>query len=186
MMCDGSGWLNWSQQANLSRLNCAEYHRGLHSKFSSQSDFYSRTNWDPAVEQYMTGHFQERSNALEKEIEVQAKFVVCYFSPEFDSTRWLPLSHNSESESILAMAPAKSGTYVYTTGFTGLALRYNVRPTGHTWLIWHVDHECPLCLKQGRRNYCFLCGGTIWDHRKNFSGDRCGLPGPDTTDNPRG
>jgi hypothetical protein len=185
IICDGSGWLNWSQQANLSRLKRAEYHRGLHSRASSQSELYSRIHWDPAVDQYMAGHFQERSNALEKEIEVQSKFVLRYFSPEFDSTRWLPQIHNSESEAILAMAPTNNGTHVYTTGFTGLALRYNVRPTGQSWLIWRVDHECPLCLKQGRRTDCFFCGGTIWDHRKHFSGDRSGLPGQDTSDNPR-
>jgi hypothetical protein len=166
MICDGSRWLNWSQQANLLRLNRAEYHRGLHSRLSSQSESYSRIHWDPAIEQFMTGHFQERSNALEKEIEIQGQFVVRYFSPEFDSTRWLPMIHDCDSEAILAMAPAKNGTHVYTTGFIGLALRYNLRPARQNWLIWQVDHECPHCLKQGRRADCSFCRGTIWEHRK--------------------
>ena len=83
-MCDGSGWLNWSQQANLSRLKRAEHHRTVHSRLESKSEPPGRPYRDQAIEQFMNTHFREHSTAIEKEIEIQDKFVRRFFAPDFE------------------------------------------------------------------------------------------------------
>jgi len=175
MLCDGSGWRSWKDQANSLRLKRAEHHRSL-SRPESDSELYRRVGRNSDIEIFMIGHFRERSVSLRKETEIYAKFVDRYFSAEFDSSRWLTSVHDSDAEDILAMAPAKNGTHVYTTGCAALQLRYNVRSTGQSWLIWQVNHECPMCVRQGRRADCFFCGGTIWEQKLAHPGGNRSTP----------
>jgi len=180
--CGGSGWLSWKMQSALFLNKRTKTFRQKHS-LSSSDQRHNRPERNASLEEFMLRHSQDRSESLKQQADVQRKLVERYFNPERDWQRWLPSVHESETEEILSIIPAPSGKYVLTTGTGFWQLRYNVRPIEKNWLIWKVDHECPMCSESGRQENCFLCGGTIWERRKNFelgeSGDQS------TFDNPR-
>lgn len=180
--CSGSGWLNWKMQSALLLNRRSRTLRQQHSLTSSDQR-RSRTQRNASLEEFMFRHFGERSASLKQQAEVQRKFVERYFDPECDWQRWLPSVRESEAEEILSIIPAPTGKYVFTTGTGFLQLRYNIHPTEQSWLIWKVDSECPMCSESGRRESCFLCGGTIWEHRKHFERGESGDQPP--SDNPR-
>jgi hypothetical protein len=180
--CGGSEWLNWKMQSAMLLTRRSRTFRQQHCLVSSDQR-HSRPERNASLEEFMLRHFQERSASLKKETEVQREFVERYFNPECDWQRWLPSVHQSETEEILSMIPAPIGKYVFTTGTGFLQLRYNTYPTEQSWLIRKVDHECPMCSESGRRENCFFCGGTIWEHRKHF--DRGESGDQPRFDNPR-
>jgi hypothetical protein len=165
--CDGLGWPDWKTQSAKLLDRRSKSFRQRHSLTSSdQQNRQSQHNL--SLEEFMLRHSKDRSVSLKKQAVIQREFVQRYFSPECDWQRWLPSVHESETEEILSIISAPTGKYVFTTGTGFWQLRYNVQPNEQDWLIWKVDHECPMCSESGRQENCFLCGGTIWEHRKHF------------------
>jgi hypothetical protein len=49
----------------------------------------------------------------------------------------------------------------YSSGGRLHKRRYHLRAAGESWLICHVDHQCPVCLGQGDEG-CKGCKGQHW------------------------
>lgn len=160
--CGGTGWQSW--KALVKR--CEE--RALGSARSGQDEeLEGRPFRDPNIEHFMTDHFRERTEELKKEMKIHADYAKRFYSPECDWARWGASVQGSEAERIVNMVLFDTGAHVITRDFNiSRRLRYNLRPTGQSWLIWNVDSECPICHQQGRSTDCIWCGGTIWERKK--------------------
>jgi hypothetical protein len=119
----------------------------------------------------MADHFRERTAAWKKALDIHADYQKRFYSPECDWHRWKWTALGGEAERILTAVPVDAGFQVSTDGFHVFQLRYNLRPAGKSWMIWDVDLECGACYLRGRRDGCFLCGGTGWRVRKDQGGD---------------
>jgi len=161
----GAGWRNWKEPVALvwpKRVNQSP------DRIPDDEPKY-RMYHDPAIEQFIAGHFRERTATWKKQHETHGEYARRYFSPEFDWTRFLPSFRASSSEKILNVSQVDSEVRVFTTGLNyseGLKawrMRYRLRPTETNWLILEVDSECVLCCHMGWNPDCIMCGGTIWN-----------------------
>jgi hypothetical protein len=166
--CGGTGWLSWKEQSDW--LKRREHRAARTTRPSPDEELEACLIRDPAIEQFMTDHFRERTLSWKKEVEIYGDYVKCFYSPECDWTRWVVSVPRSEAERIVNVVLVDTGAQVITRDFDIFRLRYNLRPAGQSWLIWEVDSECPVCYHQGRRADCFWCGGTIWDRKKENGG----------------
>jgi len=104
---------------------------------------------------------------LKKEMKIHADYAKRFYSPECDWARWAVSVQGSQSEKLVNMVLADAGVNVITRGFNNShRLRYHLRATAQSWLIWNVDIECPVCYLRGSSADCFWCGGTIWERKK--------------------
>jgi hypothetical protein len=159
--CGGSGWQSWKQ---LVKRNEERAHGSAQSNPDEESE--GRLFRDPNIKHFMSDHFRERTEKLKKETEIHADYAERFYAPECDWARWAVSVQRSEAERIVNMVPVDTGVHVITRDFVkGQRLRYHLRPNGQSWLIWDVDSECPVCYREGRRAYCFFCGGTIWEYK---------------------
>jgi len=156
-ICGGTGWRVWKE---LKRE-----HFGVGKTNLAQM---ADREQDEAVENFMAQHFRERDASREKEFEVHAEYVKRFYSTKCDWTRWLP--YPQDVEAVVNVLAADGGRYVFTKPTSRPALRYDVRPSGKDWLIWHVAMECLVCFRRGRSDGCFWCGGTIWERKDSGSG----------------
>jgi hypothetical protein len=122
------------------------------------------------IEEFMAEHFRERTLVQKQELEILAAFARRFCDDECEWTRWGPSIRGGESERILKIAPSRGGVHIISSGFTGLRLRYHLRPRENSWLIQHVDPECLHCHRNGPSQNCFWCGGTIWERNGPNSG----------------
>jgi hypothetical protein len=166
--CGGTGWLSWTDRTEW--LKRQEQNAARPTRPSPDEESEGTLLRDPAIEQFMTDHFRDRTLAWKKETEIYGDHVKGFYSPECDWTRWVVSVQMSESERIVSAQPVGLGAQVITRDFNPLRMRYHLRPAGQSWLIWEVDTECPVCHLQGRRADCFWCGGTIWEHKKADGG----------------
>lgn len=133
---------------------------------------------DSAIEQFMIGHFRERTATWKREGEIHAEYAKRFYSPEYDSKRLIPSDEWSKAETIEKILRIETGAHVITSGLHNFRLRYELRPSGRSRLIWSVDRECPFCWQTGRKPDCIWCGGTIWERRRSPGGPpHGGLPG---------
>jgi hypothetical protein len=163
--CGGTGWRSWKEQ--LKRHEQRDVSSARHDPDKESEGSLLR---DPAIEQFMTDHFRERTAALKKEMEIFAEYAKRFYTPECNWTRWVVSVQASEAERIAHVMPTEMGAYVITSGFSPMRLRYHLRREGQEWLIREVDSECPVCCQQGRSADCFWCGGTIWEHKNTKGG----------------
>jgi hypothetical protein len=179
--CGGTGWLSWTDRTVW--LKRQEQNAALPTRPSPDEESEGSLLRDPAIEQFMTEHFRERTLAWTKEREIYGDHVKSFFSPECDWTRWVVSVQMSEAERIVSVQAVGLGAHVVTRDFELPRMRYHLRPAGQSWLIWEVDTECPVCHLQGRRADCFWCEGTIWEHKKadggSLRGEQHGAEPPD-------
>jgi len=165
--CGGIGWLRWEDRAE--RLALHERHFPRTTSLNPGEPLRDGRFHNPAIEQFMTDNFKERTEALKKEAEIHAEHCKRFYGPECDWSRWIPSVQKSEAERISNVKLLEVKAYVITDGFDALRWRYRLRQTGQSWLIQEVDTECPFCERQGWKANCIWCGGTIWEHKK-FNG----------------
>jgi hypothetical protein len=191
-ICGGTGWQSWKDRARMPKRGEQRVARTTSSTHSRSFEYIppeeelgSRLFRDPAIEQFMMDHFRARTTLQKKEVEIHGDYAKRFYSPEYDWTR-REFVQGREAERIVSVMPVSTGAHVITSGVP-LWLRYHLRPVGQSWLIWEVDLECINCYAQGRSPDCFLCGGTIWEHRKPNQGfTRGGPPGQEpTSEQPR-
>jgi hypothetical protein len=159
--CGGSGWLSWKDRSKWSGEGAFQLQRPTVGDPVKEEGLR-----DPSVEKFMTDHFRERTMTLRREREIYSEHAKRFFRPGFDWNRWVGSIQNSEAERIVSMALADTGAQVITRGFSVTRLRYNLQRTGADWLIKQVDTECLNCLRKGKRDDCFWCGGTIWGRKR--------------------
>jgi hypothetical protein len=164
--CGGTGWQTWKDLVKRNKQRATRQERS-----SPSVEFEGRPFRDPDIENFMTYHFRERTEALKKEMEIHAEYAKRFYAPECDWNRWVVSVQWSEAEKIMNIADAEGEVQVITDNVHSQRSRYHLRPAGQSWLIWEVDMECPVCRHQGRTADCFWCGGTIWDRIK-ASGER--------------
>jgi hypothetical protein len=161
--CGGTGWMRLRDRAMCSRpieKRAPQTTISLSEEESATALFHYS-----AIEQFMIHHFLERTAVLKKEMEIQAEYANRFYGAEYDWTRTVVSLTGSESERIVNVVAFDIGAQVTTRGFgfNGHMLRYDLRPSGQSWLIWDVVTECLLCMMQGRKGDCFWCGGAGWD-----------------------
>jgi hypothetical protein len=177
----GMGWRNWKDTLSSIQPKRAE-RPGDRSQDEELAAYQCR---EPAIEQFMAGHFQQRTEARKSEREIDVDFAKRFYSPDCDWNRFLPSVHASEREKILGVGRDGTEVLVVTSGLDlgpglpVLRLRYHLRPSGQGWLIWEVDTECFLCRTQGRNANCPICGGTIWNYSRLDKFNRPGGTGGD-------
>jgi hypothetical protein len=162
--CGGKGWRSWKERAKLIRPKRDELQVSRTTISNPDEELSGPLSRNPAIQQFMTDHFRERTALLKKEVAIYADYAKRFYSPECDWARWVVSVQGSEAEIVVNVVPFDAGAHVTTRGFglNGHGLRYHLRPAGQTWLIWVVDVECPLCNNRGKSTNCFLCGGTGW------------------------
>lgn len=170
-MCGGTGWQSCR---DIPRTKWERGGRGLDRTISPIPDeeMGSLMPLDCAIEQFMADHVRARTAARKREAEIHGAYRERFYSPEcrWDSKeltgQWI-----GDAEKILSVTRAGPEVRVITHGFTPFRLRYHLRPERQTWLIWEVDMECLSCYSDGRRDNCFWCGGTIWEHKEASGGN---------------
>ena len=174
----GKGWQSWKERAKLIQPKHGELQVPRTTISNSDEESNVPFPGDPAIQQFMTDHFRERTALRKKEVEIYAEYAKRFYSPECEWTRWVGPVEGSEVEKVVRVVPFDAETQVTTLGFgfNGHGLRYHLRPAAQSWLIWDVDVECPLCRDQGKSTNCFLCGGTGWHIHKDNRGHRGGPP----------
>jgi len=159
--CGGTGWHSWKDRTRLHPSPRRKEPAVLVTKEELRGRYFS----DADLEEFMAEHFRERTISRRKELEVQTNYTRHFFSPDCDSSRWVPSVAESEAETVLGVELVNTGVRVITSGLHIMRLRYDLRPVGQSWLIWDVDVECLNCCQQGRSANCFRCGGTIWGRK---------------------
>jgi hypothetical protein len=162
--CAGTGWMSWKNRATLHGLPARS------KNLDTDVEMHRGQIYDPAIEQFMAEHFRERTSVQKQELEILAALALRFCDNECEWTRWGPSIQGGQSERILKIEPLRVGVHVISSGFTGLRLRYHLRPEENSWLIQQVDQECLHCYRNGPSPNCFLCGGTIWDRKHSNSG----------------
>jgi hypothetical protein len=162
--CSGTGWMSWKNRATLHGLPARN------KNIDPNLEIGRGQIHNVAIEQFMAEHFRERTLAQKQELELLAAFAGRFCHDECEWTRWGPSIQSGQAERILNIAPLRVGVRVISSGFTGLRLRYHLRPEENSWLIQQVDPECLHCYRNGPSSNCFLCGGTIWDRKRLNSG----------------
>jgi hypothetical protein len=173
--CGGTGWVSWKNRASLHGLPARS--KNLDAALEMERGQIHNV----AIEQFIAEHFRERTSAQKQELEILAAFARRFCDDGCEWTRWGPSIQGGQSERILKIAPVRVGAQVISSGFTGLRLRYHLRPEENSWLIQQVDPECLHCYRNGPSPNCFLCGGTIWDRKRSNSGQgpsRAGVDEP--------
>lgn len=150
--CDGTGWMSWKNRSTL---------HGLPARKNIGPDLEIGRGQihNVAIENFMAQHFRERTLVQKQELELLAAFAGRFCDDECEWTRWGPSIQGGQAERILEIAPLRVGAHVISSGFTGLRLRYHLRPK-----------ECLHCYRSDPSPNCFLCGGTIWDRKRSDSG----------------
>lgn len=168
-LCGGAGWLERNDREKLMSQLRGEQPSTQISGSAPEERTEGNPVRDPAIEKFMAELFRERTETWKKEAEIHAKHVKQFYSPECDLARWVPSAASSKDEKILSIEPAKHGVNVITNGIHNKRLRYQLRPTDQSWVIWEVDPECLYCLKKGWSADCIWCGGTVWERKKRRS-----------------
>lgn len=166
--CDGTGWWSWNKRATLVQPALRKQPAALVTKEELRGRYFS----DADLEEFMAEHFRERIITRRKELEILYNYTRRFYSAECDCSRWGPYGEQSDAETVLGVELAGTGVRVITSGLNTWRLRYHLRPSGHSWLIWDVDTECGICCREGRSTNCILCGGTIWGKRRETRGKR--------------
>ena len=171
-MCGGTGWQSCKVLPCSTLPNRGDLHFDRSSSSTPDEELGHRRPRDPAIEQFMTDHFRERTAVLKKEVEIHAAYRKRFYSPECDwDAKELTGQWTGEAEKIMSVTQTGPEHHVITHGYTPLRLRYLLRPERQTWVIWEVHTECLSCYRRGRRADCFWCGGTIWEHNKASRGN---------------
>jgi hypothetical protein len=182
VICGGRGWLSLKDIARLVEQQLT----ARTARLIREEEFGGRGYHDPAIEQFMTEHFRERSTVLKKQVDIQIAFLGRFYSPECD-WRWGEGNvQMSESERIVEITPVKEGARVITLNSRRFlnCHRYHLRPTDKSWLIREVNTRCHVCNDNGKSNDCHLCSGTGWANgsgfaRRSRSDPPCEEPPPD-------
>ncbi len=174
VICGGTGWLSPKDIARLVEQ------QGTARSASSIRDeeFGGRGHLDPAIEQFMTEHFRERTTSVKKQVDIEIAFLGRFYSPECDWGRGEGSVQLSESERIVNIVPVETGAQVMTLNSRRFLSchRYHLRPSDKSWVIWEVDAKCPVCNHRGKITDCYLCGGTGWANGKGSEGHSRGEP----------
>jgi hypothetical protein len=168
--CGGTGWMTWEQRDKFISSRLGQHRASRTTRPRSSEEFEEPQLSDPAIEQFMTDYFRDRTLAWKKEAQIYGDYVKRFYSPECDWRRWVVSAQRSENEKILNIVLVPAGAQVITRDFTPERRRYSLRPAGQSWLICEVDTECRVCILQGRSADCFWCGGTIWGRKKDNGG----------------
>jgi hypothetical protein len=162
-MCGGTRWQSWKARAPTVWPKRGEQNPDRTMNPTPEEELGHAMPIEPAVEQFMTNHFRERTAALKKEAEIHTAYRKRFYSAECDWDGEELTGHwTGEAEKIMSVTHVNPEVHVVTHGFTLYRLRYHLRPERQSWLIWEVDMECGVCYLQGRRADCFLCRGTGW------------------------
>lgn len=133
------------------------------------------------IQEFLVAH----SAQIKRELADRAPFRRRFFSEDclWDSRE--AAFEDSQAEAISGVSVSESGVTVTTRAAIGFGgLRYHLRASGESWLIFCVEFRCPRCASldhgKGADPSCRVCSGRGWVGRDDPTGSHRGqhLPRP--------
>ncbi len=115
------------------------------------------------IEAFMREFFEARSALLELQVDARAPFRGKFYTPNclFDSRQGIV--KDSRAETVESVQGHLEGVLVVTTkGDRSSRQRYQLRPSGESWLIEAVELWCCRCEGGLALVRCPTCGGRGW------------------------